>query len=449
MAFPPTPPDSPRPFGSCSPGDRLGQKLVGRIQLTDILGVGAYGTVYKAQDVETGIQYAVKALNKVGLDPRQKRFQDREIRLHYLASQHSNVVSMEKIVDTAECTFVILEYCPEGDLFSKITEDGDYLGHDQKARAVFLQILDAVRYCHANGIYHRDLKPENILVKDDGWTVKLADFGLATQDRITSDFGCGSTFYMSPGESSIDVTRRSNSNTNGMPECQQSSPKPFACYASGPNDVWSLGVILVNLVCGRNPWKRASMEDSTFRAFMRDGNFLQTILPISDGLNCILQRIFETDPKRRITLDALRDFILYCPQLSQDSVDSLPSTPPYSPVEKPVDQPLASFDSGLEPVPHLDPLPVQQYPSPFSGIHFNPPQPAMATVDIPTPPGSTHGSPLQHPFNTYQAKPAAIAASGPFVGQTGFFPSIPSWSRCSNLVPAFTQHPCWRNVSVF
>ena len=195
----PTPPPSPKPSVLCSPEDRLGQVLAGRIQLTDILGLGAYGTVYKARDVETDIQYAVKALNKLGLDPRQRRFQDREIRLHYRASQHSNVVSMDKILDTPECTFVVLEYCPEGDLFSKITEDGDYVGRDQKAKHVFLQIVDAVQHCHSEGIYHRDLKPENILVKDNGWTVKLADFGLATQERITSDFGCGSTFYMSPG----------------------------------------------------------------------------------------------------------------------------------------------------------------------------------------------------------------------------------------------------------
>lgn len=196
----PTPPPSPKPFGTCNPEDRLGLVLAGRIELNGILGVGAYGTVYKARDVETNVQYAVKALNKLGLDPRQRRYQNREIRLHYEASHHSNVVTMEKILDTPDCTFVILEYCPEGDLFTKITEDGDYIGNDPKAKTVFLQILDAVRHCHLQGIYHRDLKPENVLVKDNGWTVKLADFGLATQDHLTSDFGCGSTFYMSPGE---------------------------------------------------------------------------------------------------------------------------------------------------------------------------------------------------------------------------------------------------------
>ncbi|KAF2766481.1 serine/threonine protein kinase, partial [Teratosphaeria nubilosa] len=298
----PTPPASPRPSEAycIDPEERLGQRLAGRFLLTGVLGAGAYGTVYKARDVETNIEYAVKALNKSGLDPRQKQFQEREIQLHYQASKHAGIVSMFKILDSPKCTFVVLEYCPEGDLFARVTEECDYVGNDHKAKCVFLQILDAVRACHANGIFHRDLKPENILVKDNGWTAKLADFGLATQETITSDFGCGSTFYMSP-------------------ECQQSNPKPFACYASAPNDVWSLGVILVNLVCGRNPWKRASMDDPTFQAYVRDRNFLQTILPISRDLHFILQRIFEIDPRKRITLDELRDLIVRSGALTQNS----------------------------------------------------------------------------------------------------------------------------------
>jgi serine/threonine protein kinase len=196
----PTPPASPKPSGSCSPEDKIGHILAGSIELTGILGIGAYGTVYKARDIVTDAQYAVKALNKVGLDARQRKFQDREIQLHYAASQHPNVVSLVKMLDSAECTYVVIEYCPEGDLFSKITEEGHYVGDDFKARHVFLQILSAVQHCHSRGIYHRDLKPENVLVTDNGWTVKLADFGLATQERVTADFGCGSTFYMSPGK---------------------------------------------------------------------------------------------------------------------------------------------------------------------------------------------------------------------------------------------------------
>lgn len=173
--------------------------MAGRLELTSILGIGAYGVVYTAIDIHTNIPYAVKALNKTGLDARQRRFQQREIKLHHIASQHPNVVSLVRILDNPDCTYVVIEFCPEGDLFYNITERGQFVGNDAQAKHAFLQVLDAVRYCHSVGIYHRDLKPENILVTDQGNTVKLADFGLATTDQITSDFGCGSTFYMSPG----------------------------------------------------------------------------------------------------------------------------------------------------------------------------------------------------------------------------------------------------------
>lgn len=195
----PTPPPSPAP--RCyAPEDRLGFILANRLELTGILGVGAYGVVYTAVDIHTNVSYAVKALSKSGLDPRQRKYQQREIQLHHMASQHPNVVSLVRIMDSADCTYVVMEYCPEGDLFSSITDKGNFVNDDPMVKRVFLQILDAVQFCHNLGIYHRDLKPENVLVTDQGMTVKLADFGLATTDYYTSDFGCGSTFYMSPGK---------------------------------------------------------------------------------------------------------------------------------------------------------------------------------------------------------------------------------------------------------
>ena len=68
-------------------------------------------------------------------------------------------------MDTCDYTFVNMEYCPEGDLFSNITEKGRYVGDDSAAKNAFLQILDAVSHCHRLGIYHRDLKPENGMFK--------------------------------------------------------------------------------------------------------------------------------------------------------------------------------------------------------------------------------------------------------------------------------------------
>ncbi|KAK5084542.1 Serine/threonine protein kinase [Lithohypha guttulata] len=304
-----TPPPSPHLRSIClSPEDRLGCVLANRLELVSVLGVGAYGVVYQAVDIYTNELYAVKALPKHGLDARQRRFQQAEIALHYQASQHPNVVSLMRVMDSPDCTYVVLEYCPEGDLFSNITERGCFVNDDRLAKHVFLQLLDAVQFCHSVGIYHRDLKPENVLVTDNGHTVKLADFGLATREKITTDFGCGSTFYMSP-------------------ECQRPSTRSHAYYASAPNDVWSLGVMLVNLTCGRNPWKKASPEDSTFRAYLKDPNFLTSILPVAPELNLILRRIFECDPQQRISLAELREVILACPRFTVSSYHELPPSP--------------------------------------------------------------------------------------------------------------------------
>lgn len=325
-----------------APESRLGMILEGKLQLTDILGTGAYGVVYMAVDVSTGARYAVKCLSKYNadgtpLERRQIAYQQREIRLHYLASAHRNVVSMYKIVDDADCIYVILEYCPEGDLFLNITERGRYVNNDELSRKVFLQILDAVEHCHNLGIYHRDLKPENILVTDHGETVKLADFGLATSDDRSEDYGCGSTFYMSPGTYLSLLSYPSPQqyiltfSFSSSPECLDSSArKPF--YMCAPNDVWSLGVILVNLTCGRNPWKQASFQDSTYRAYARSQDFLKTILPVTDDLNDILGRIFNPNPEHRITLAELRERIKACPRLTGSPMAAMaPPSPPATP----------------------------------------------------------------------------------------------------------------------
>lgn len=312
----PTPPTTPPPqtHSRCppTPESRIGIFLGRSLELKGILGTGAYGVVYSAIDHLTQTWYAVKALSKTNangepLDRRQREFQSREIQLHYHASAHPNIVSMLKIVDDPECTYVVLEYCPEGDLFSNITERGRYVSNDAEVQRAFLQILDAVEHCHRLGIYHRDLKPENILVSNGGDSVLLADFGLATTDPESEDHGCGSTFYMSP-------------------ECLDQSSRN-ASYRCAPNDVWSLGVILVNLTCGRNPWKQASVEDSTYRAFTRNRSFLKTILPLSDELNDILGMIFERNPEDRITVSELKRRILACCSFSAPQVYTPPASP--------------------------------------------------------------------------------------------------------------------------
>lgn len=218
----------------------IGQSIEGgRLELRSVLGVGAYGVVYLARDWASACacptqcpcrsstfatnsnmsgpsalpptlhhhlphqfqacpcdasggeahHVAVKCLNRNGLDARQRHFQRREIALHSLASNHPNVATVHRVFDEGAYTFIVMDYLSGGDLFAMIADRGRYIGDDELVRSVFLQIIDALAYCHAMGIYHRDLKPENILCSADGTKVVLADFGLATTEAISTDFG--------------------------------------------------------------------------------------------------------------------------------------------------------------------------------------------------------------------------------------------------------------------
>ena len=94
--------------------------------------------------------------------------------------------------------------------------------------------------------------------------------------------------------------------------------------------MWSLGIILVNLTCGRNPWKKASIEDPTFRAYLKNPEFLASILPLSGELEAILRRIFECDPRRRISIAELRELVVRCPTFTTRTA----AAPPTPPLEK-------------------------------------------------------------------------------------------------------------------
>lgn len=128
-------------------------------------------------------------------------------------------------------------------------------------------------------------------------------------------------------------------------------------------------MILVNLTCGRNPWKRASIEDSTFKAYLKNPKFLSSILPISSGLETILRRVFECDPQRRITIPELRELVLDCPSFTTRTT-LLPASPSCE-----VDYtPEANYESVSD---HANPF--QQYPtSPYTPAPSPPVHPITA-----------------------------------------------------------------------
>ncbi|KAI8888125.1 Pkinase-domain-containing protein [Backusella circina FSU 941] len=163
------------------------------IQLVSVLGVGGNGVVYLGQNIFTGQLFAVKLLIHL-------RSAYKEVNIHAYLSGHPNIVRFEKVVQENNRTYMIVEYAPGGDLFAAITQSGrGIVGNNDAIRHIFLQIIDAIEYCHQNGVAHCDLKPENILLSHN-WQVKLADFGLASTKKISTEFGCGSEYYFSPGK---------------------------------------------------------------------------------------------------------------------------------------------------------------------------------------------------------------------------------------------------------
>ncbi|KAG6812468.1 hypothetical protein H0H92_002733 [Tricholoma furcatifolium] len=274
------------PVGTLIDGDSL--------ELVEVLGVGGYGVVYRAVETHSPSpkSYAVKCLvAQAHQTNRQRQIHIREIALHQIASSHPGVVTLHRVVEDLNRTYIIMDYAPDHDLFTQILHSCRYLGDDALIKHVFLQLLDAVEYCHNLGIYHRDLKPENVLCFDDGLRVAITDFGLATTEKLSEEFRTGSVYHMSP-------------------ECQGGEFAPTGNYSPMFNDIWSLGIILLNLATGRNPWKSATPDDQTFRAYLRDPHgFLPTVLPISPEINDILVQMLEVDWRERMTLREVRHAI--------------------------------------------------------------------------------------------------------------------------------------------
>ncbi|EJD01201.1 Pkinase-domain-containing protein, partial [Fomitiporia mediterranea MF3/22] len=273
----------------------------GRFHLIERLGQGGYSVVYLATDSHScrpGSSNPSRVAIKCLLNTRKCKIV-REVALHKRAASIPGVVKIFRTFEEGGLFFVVLEYCPNGDLFGVLTEEQLFLGRDRLIKSVFLQLLDTVAAMHKLGVYHRDLKPENILCASSpsmcngqptSLTVLIADFGLATESELSESFGCGSYVYMTP-------------------ECLAGMySRALPHYSSRAADIWALGVILVNLVCGRSPWKTALLSDPSFRRYIRDVRWLRQMLPLSMPAYHFLNKIFSNHGNRVAISDLRRQF---------------------------------------------------------------------------------------------------------------------------------------------
>lgn len=166
-------------------------------EILSTLGSGTFGKVFKVRLISNGKIYAMKVINKKYLIRNQQlRYAVTECNV-LKAISHPFILKLHYAFQTPDHLYMILDYCPGGDLSFHIVKN---LFEEEEAAFFIAELILAIEHLHAHDIIYRDLKPENILIDSEGH-IKLADFGLAKEnvsnDKTTTSF-CGSPAYLSP-----------------------------------------------------------------------------------------------------------------------------------------------------------------------------------------------------------------------------------------------------------
>jgi serine/threonine protein kinase len=203
---------------------------IGRYQIRSLLGEGTYGRVYLATDPDLDRQVALK-VPKLGV--KSKELIEALLREARIAARlkHQGIVMIYDVgIDPEAGCFIAMEYV-EGKSLKALAAAGR-ISHAEAARYV-AQAAEAVHYAHKQNLVHRDLKPANLLIDAEN-RVKVADFGLAIfeeQQRSQAGEYAGTLAYSSPEQVRCEVQN-----------------------LDGRTDIWSLGVILYELLTGRRPF---------------------------------------------------------------------------------------------------------------------------------------------------------------------------------------------------
>ncbi|XP_062189956.1 CDPK-related kinase 5-like [Phragmites australis] len=203
----------------------------------------------------------------------------REVKILKALTGNKNLVQFYDAYEDNENVYIVMELCEGGELLDRILSRGGKYSEDD-AKAVLVQILKVVAFCHIQGVVHRDLKPENFLFtsKDDNSQLKAIDFGLSDfvkPDERLNDI-VGSAYYVAP-----EVLHR--------------------CYSTEA-DVWSVGVIAYILLCGSRPfWART--ESGIFRSVLKaDPSYSEAPWPsLTLEAMDFVKRLLCKDPRRRMT----------------------------------------------------------------------------------------------------------------------------------------------------
>jgi serine/threonine protein kinase len=244
----------------------------GRYEIQRVLGDGAMAKVLLAHDAELGREVALKLLDEgLAADPTFRARFAREARVAAGLS-HPNVVTVFDVGETDGRPFIVMELVTGRTLDERLRRDGALSAND--VLAIARQVCAGLEHAHANGLVHRDLKPGNLIERDDG-TVKIADFGIARPVEGTelTETGTivGTAAYLAPEQA----------------EAGRLTPA---------TDLFALGVVLYELLTGRQPWKVDSLA-----SLARRGDATPPELPrgTPPGLRTAIERCLRQDPEDR------------------------------------------------------------------------------------------------------------------------------------------------------
>ncbi len=279
-----------------------------RYKLLRPIGQGGMAVVYKAQDLSLGRVVAVKILrdNLTGDPEFLARFQHEARSAANLA--HPNIVTVHDFGRDGGRYYIVMEHIEGKDLKSYIKENGP-LTIDQ-AIDLAIQICAGVGYAHRAGLVHCDIKPQNMLVTSDG-RIKITDFGIARalatiQPGETTDVVWGSPQYYSPEQAAGE------------------HPTPAS-------DVYSIGVVLFEMLAGRLPFVASSQQQLAMMHLREEPPRLSLFNPsVPDTLELIVHKVLAKEPSARYrTADQLGRILISYRQEGEGHTGPLSaSTPP-------------------------------------------------------------------------------------------------------------------------